>query len=73
MHKAGIDRLDLAEAVLAQWESIEALGATAAENLRLVEAEVRNLAHYRQEDPERVDDLMQRFKVLAERLRQQVN
>ncbi|GEM_PF-3243093 len=70
--KARIDRLDLAEQVLQNWEAMEALGALPSENLRMIENEIEAIAGYRDGDPDRVDKMMRQLALLADALRQQI-
>ena len=67
--KAHVDRLDLSEQVLARWEQMMELGATPAENLRLIESEIGILRRLLTDDPHRVADLIKRYEAVARRLR----
>jgi hypothetical protein len=74
MSNLDLDRLDLAEKVLAHWDVLmNLLGASAVDKLQLLEAEALAMHHFRKVDAERADDLERRFKALASQTRLQIN
>jgi hypothetical protein len=70
--KARVDRLDLAEQILQNWEAMAALGAPPSENLRLIKHEIAAVASNRDDDPERADKLMRQLTLIADALRRQI-
>lgn len=69
---ASTDRLDLSERVLFGWEEMAKIGATPPENLRLVVNEMEELRRRREEDPDRVDGLIDRYDALRQKLAQSI-
>lgn len=69
---ARTDRLDLSERVLFGWEEMAKIGATPPENLRLVVNEIEELRRRREEDPDRVDGLIDRYDALRQKLAQSI-
>jgi hypothetical protein len=64
LNKTNLDRIDLCEHVLAHWEGIIELGGTPVENLRLFTNEIQCLQNLREQDPERVDGLIERLRAV---------
>ena len=73
MKKASVDRLDLAEQALTYMEEMLDVGGLSVENLPLALNEVQNLQAYRAQDPDRVDNLVLRYSLVAYQLRRIAN
>lgn len=69
---AKLDRIDMSEQVLNGWPVMLSLGATPAENLRLIENEIEAL-RLLTDQPERRAALIGRYEGLAAELRQGIN
>jgi hypothetical protein len=69
---AKLDRIDMSEQVLNGWPVMLRLGATPAENLRLIENEIEALQALT-DQPERRAGLIERYKDLGAGLRQDIN
>ncbi|MGN6490204.1 MAG: hypothetical protein ACTHLT_20590 [Devosia sp.] len=73
IEKVEIDRLALSCRLLEAWEAMGMPLGTPAELLRMIENEIAILAKLRDQAPAQVDDLVTRYRVLADQCRLGVN